>query len=226
MNNNNNDNNDSNDNRSNKQKQIDLVFKPDSDTGISEWKYREELSEGGLELGSNGAQRHGIFFGDKRYKWEKKSGKRNKTIALRTVGKNEVKLIQKNHFIRDDIREYHSKFPCVVCGQNTNLQCDHKNDLYNDARVLNGRTQTIADFQSLCTHCNTKKRQIAKDTRKTGKRYGGTNIPTLAVFGIDFIEGDETYDENDINAMRGTYWYDPVAFMQHIKNLYKLPLHL
>lgn len=215
--------NNNNDNRSKKQKLIDHVFKPDSDTGISEWKTRDELSKAGLELGSNGAQRHGTFFGDKRYKWEKKSGKGNKTIALRTVGKNEVKLIQKNHPIREDIKKYHSKSPCVVCGTKTDIICDHKNDLYNDARVLNAQTQTIQDFQPLCTHCNLQKRQIARNTRKTKKRYGGTNIPIIAVFGIDFIEGDETYDENDINAMRGTYWYDPVAFMQHIKNLYKLP---
>ena len=34
---------------------------------------------------------------------------------------------------------------------------------------------------------------------------------------IDFIEGDETFDKNDKNAMVGTYWYDPVRFMNYIK---------
>ena len=53
--------------------------------------------------------------------------------------------------------------------------------------------------------------------RETGKRYGATNIPMLKVFGIDFIEGDETYDPKDINAMVGTFWYDPIEFMKKIK---------
>jgi hypothetical protein len=40
----------------------------------------------------------------------------------------------------------------------------------------------------------------------------------LKIFGIDFIEGDdETYDSSDINAMKGTFWYDPVIFMETIK---------
>ena len=51
---------------------------------------------------------------------------------------------------------------------------------------------------------------------KTGKRYGATNIPHLSVFGIDFIEGDETFDKDNINAMVGTYWHDPVKFMEYI----------
>jgi len=38
----------------------------------------------------------------------------------------------------------------------------------------------------------------------------------LKSFGINFIEGDETFDINDINAMKGTFWYDPVEFMKNI----------
>ena len=37
---------------------------------------------------------------------------------------------------------------CVVCGTNETI-CDHKNDLYNDIRVLNNKTQVIEDFQPL-----------------------------------------------------------------------------
>ena len=29
---------------------------------------------------------------------------------------------------------------------------------------------------------------------------------------VDFVEGDETFDETNINAMVGTYWYDPIQF--------------
>jgi hypothetical protein len=104
-----------------------------------------------------------------------------------------------------------------MCGCKSEVECDHKNDLYNDPMVLQIETQRKEDFQSLCRHCNTQKRQIIKDTKRTGKRYGATKIPILKVFGIDFIGGDETFDSDDVDAMKGTYWYDPVAFMEGIK---------
>jgi len=122
-----------------------------------------------------------------------------------------------NHPIREDIKEYYKNKACVHCGTNTDLQCDHKNGLYNDSRVLNTKTQTIDDFQSLCRHCNCQKRQVEKKTKKTSIRYGATKIPSLAIFGIDFIEGDETINFEDVNALKGTYWYDPVEFMKYIK---------
>jgi len=122
-----------------------------------------------------------------------------------------------NHPIRENIKKHYQKIKCVVCGTSSNLQCDHKNGLYNDPRVLNLETQEINDFQSLCGHCNCKKREVEKKTRETSIRYGATNIPSLAIFGIDFIEGDETINFEDINALKGTYWYDPVEFMKQIE---------
>ena len=49
--------------------------------------------------------------------------------------------------------------------------------------------QIKEDFQCLCNHCNLLKRQIARKTMETGKRYGATNIPSISVFGIDFQIG-------------------------------------
>lgn len=80
------------------------------------------------------------------------------------------------------------------------------------------KTQTFDDFQCLCNHCNLQKRQVSKKTVELGKRYSATNIPMLSIFGVDFTQGDETYDKDDINAMVGTYWYDPVAFMTYLKS--------
>lgn len=118
--------------------------------------------------------------------------------------------------IRDDILATIHASACVVCGTSATV-CDHKNDLYNDPRVLSKETQRLDDFQPLCNHCNLQKRQVAKKTRETGKRYGATSIAQLAIFGIDFLSGDESYDPNDPNAMVGTYWYDPVAFTAELK---------
>ena len=40
----------------------------------------------------------------------------------------------------------------------------------------------------------------------------------LCIFQIDFIEGDETFNIKDPNAMKGTFWYDPIEFIKFIKN--------
>lgn len=192
-----------------KQIEVDKMFCPNSE-GKSRWVSRDEIDANEiLNWGNNGTQRGGIFFKDKRYNWEKQG--KAKITALRTIGFNNDVLYGAKRPIRKDIKEYYKNKSCVACGSNSDLVCDHKNDLYNDLRVLNAKTQTIDDFQSLCRHCNLRKRQVSKQTKETGKRYGATNIPSIP-FGIDFISGDETYDENDVDAMKGTYWYDPVAF--------------
>ena len=129
--------------------------------------------------------------------------------------KNELQ--ESNHPIKKNIKDYYKNKPCVNCGSNTDLQCDHKNGLYNETRVLNINTQTLDEFQSLCRHCNCQKRQVEKKTRETSIRYGATKIPALKVLGIDFVEGDETINFEDINALKGTDWYDPVEFMKQVK---------
>lgn len=200
---------------------VDKIFKPNNQ-GISDWISRDYLESTKLKLGRNGAQRHGIFFGDKRFNWEKKKGKSRITEAIRTIGYSDNYLHGHSRPIREDIEKYHKSMGCVVCGSNSALVTDHKNDLYNDRRVLNRETQTKEDFQCLCTHCNLQKKQINRITRETGKRFGATNIPQLSIFGIDFIKGDQNFDMNDVNAMEGTYWYDPVAFMQYIRNVHNI----
>jgi len=196
------------------QKLIDSIFKPDLE-GISQWVSREKLIQSDLNWGNNGNGRHGIYFGDNRYNWEKQGTR--KITRLKTNGFNTNFLRGAKRPIRKDIDKHHKKTGCIVCGSKSSLVTDHKNDLYNDPRVLNRRTQTIDDFQCLCNHCNLQKRQICKITLRYGKRIGATSIPSLSVFGLDFIEGDESFDKNDICAMKGTYWYDPIEFMKKIK---------
>ena len=202
-----------------KQREVDALFKPD-EHGRSDWVSREKIRENKiLDWGKNGAGRGGVYFSDKRYFWEKK-GKRS-IEALRTIGFSDDYLYGATRPIRTDIRKHHKKNGCVVCGSHSDLVTDHKNDLYNNPLVLNTKTQTIDDFQCLCNHCNLQKRQVSKKTKEIGKRIGATTIPTYAVFGIDFVEGDETFDEKDINAMVGTYWYDPVEFAKKIREKLK-----
>jgi hypothetical protein len=140
-------------------------------------------------------------------------GNENGVVGFIIHGINNDKKIKRP--IRKDIKQYHKQFNCVFCDASKTI-CDHKSDLYNDKRVLNTKTQTKDDFQSVCNSCNLRKRAVCIKTRMTKTRYGATNIPHLKPFGIDFISGDETYDKNDPNALVGTYWYDPVAFMEGV----------
>lgn len=202
--------------KSKTQEKIDKLFKPD-ENGISEWIKTEMINEiDGLKWGGNGVFRNGTFRNDKRYIWEK-TPQSGAIKEIRTAGFSEDYLYGHSRPIRPDIKAYYKTKKCVACGSSSDLVTDHKNDLYNDIRVLDNKTQTKEDFQCLCNHCNLQKREISKKTRETGKRYGATNIPSIAVFGIDYIEGNETFDKDDINAMVGTYWYDPVKFMTYIK---------
>ena len=198
-----------------KQLLVDKIFKP-NELGISVWIERSEWEGTGLDWGNNGDGRNGIYFGDKRFNWEVKRGKNRKVIALRTTGFNDDLLRNASRPIRQDIRKHHIKTGCVVCGSNSDLIIDHKNDSYNDMRVLIAKTQTIDDFQCLCNHCNLQKRQVYKNTKATNKRFGATNIPSLAPYNIDFIKGDETYNPEHINPMDGTYWHDPIEFHKYI----------
>ena len=150
----------------------------------------------------------------------RKDGKdKGAIIALQAIPDLEFNPSTSTRSIRDDIRKEILQRPCVSCGTNSRIEVDHKNDLYNDPRVLCLSTQELNDFQPLCKHCNDQKRQVIKRTKETGRRYAATNIPALAPFGIDFIKGDETYDPEDIHAMEGTYWYDPVEFATKIKQI-------
>ena len=195
------------------------IFKPNSE-GISEWISIEEIKEGGIKWGDNGNGRHGKYLGYKKYEWKVKregSSEKSKITHLKLNGFDKFEKYQR--YIRKDIKKYYKNKPCVACGTKTNLVCDHKNDLYNDPRVLDMKTQTFDDFQSLCNGCNLRKRTVGKKTRESGKRYSALNIPQFAVDGIAFIKGNETFDKDDPNAMVGTYWYDPVYFRKEVKRI-------
>ena len=81
------------------------------------------------------------------------------------------------------------------------------------------KTQVIDDFQCLCNHCNLQKRQVSRENRDTGIRHKGTQIASVALYGVDYTHGDETFNPTDINAMVGTYWYDLLILLKrHVKS--------
>ena len=210
---------------SKKQVEVDRLFKPDPETGVSGWVSREDIDKTILNWGNNGNGRGGgnIYFGDTRYSWDirrKGKGTTGKIEAMRTSGFNENHLLKVTHPIRKDILEYFRKQPCAFCGSRHDIQVDHKNGLYNDPRALNLATQTKDDFQASCRHCNIKKREEDKKSNLTKKRRGPPpHILTLS--GIKYTEGDETFDAADPYWHKGTYWGDPIAFVEEVKRRQK-----
>lgn len=116
--------------------------------------------------------------------------------------------------IKTQIRKDICKLSCSSCGTNNEIQCDHKNDLKNNPRVLSSDTQTMDDFQPLCRHCNDVKRGVLFQQKKLKKRIGAKKLD----FPIDFTQGDETLDMDDPDWYKGTYWGDCKAFKQNLCN--------
>ena len=103
----------------------------------------DEINKTELKLGNNGNIRQNTPWTHK-YKWEikrKNNKDRGTPIAFRTIGFSDD--ILKDRPIRYNIRKYlFKKFNnCLHCGNHTDLCIDHKNDMYNDARILNTNTQ-------------------------------------------------------------------------------------
>ena len=131
---------------------------------------------------------------------------------LQFYGKKPI-IPVKDQGIREDIRRTICSQPCCVCFRTDSIECDHKNDLKNDLRVLVKSTQTLDDFQPLCKHCNMLKKSASQLRNKTNKRIGATKY----FYNIDFITGDENFDKNDPNWYKGTYWGDVREFKKSLK---------
>jgi hypothetical protein len=114
--------------------------------------------------------------------------------------------------IKDEIKSKIKSFPCVNCGTTSETVCDHKNDLYNDNRVLCKDTQTEDDFQCLCNRCNLLKRQVCKVEKETNNLYSAKNIPKYKAFDFPFPWEMKHFDISDYNLKKDTYWYDPIEF--------------
>lgn len=96
--------------------------------------------------------------------------KTNKGAGIIGIFVHSIRTNIQQRPISKTIHKQITQLSCVVCGTCTTI-CDHKNDLYNDIRVLNLETQLISDFQPLCNHCNLQKRQICKMEEQTKQLY-------------------------------------------------------
>jgi hypothetical protein len=177
---------------------------------LSELPPEFQLGNGGSWCRKNSTQKFEFI--------KTKHNDKGKITHIQIVPKNEESYFSTSRPIGEHIRRFYRGKPCVVCGSSADMVIDHKNDLYNDPVVLSVTTQTPEHFQPLCNSCNLRKRAVSKITRETNIRYGATRIPMLAPLGIDFTYGDETLDTSNPDALVGTYWYDPVAFMEALRS--------
>jgi hypothetical protein len=106
-----------------------------------------------------------------------------------------------------------------MCGSHSNTVIDHKNDLYNDETVLNVDTQTIDDFQVLCTHCNLLKRQISIDEKKNKKIYSAKNLDRFKIYDFEFPWEKMSFEKDYIDkyTKHCSLWYDPIEFQRKIR---------
>lgn len=150
----------------------------------------------------------------------------NDVIGIIGIYVHSKRINKINRQIKDKILKKIKQNNCVVCGTTSDIICDHKNDLYNDERVLNLETQIIEDFQSLCNHCNLQKRQICKLENNNKHLYSAKNIPQFLSYNFEFPWEKKVFDINDINCKVGTYWYDPIEFNFKINKylLYVIPI--
>jgi 5-methylcytosine-specific restriction endonuclease McrA len=131
-------------------------------------------------------------------------------VHSRRMNKNQKRPIRK------DIKDYYKVLTCVVCGTHATI-CDHKNDLYNDERVLSTTTQLLSDFQPLCNHCNLQKRQVCITERENQRLYSAKNIERYKIYLFDYFPWEKkVFDTKDIHCKNGTYWFDPVEFDKNI----------
>ena len=140
--------------------------------------------------------------GDKDYV----SNRAASTMYIKFYGLAKESIINKG--IRSDILKSIKILPCCSCGTTKDIECDHKNDLweYNDKRIGIKEKQTLEDFQPLCKHCNDVKRAIKAKTMKEKKRQEAHGYP------VKFVEGTEKFNILDPNWYKGTYWGDVMYF--------------
>jgi 5-methylcytosine-specific restriction endonuclease McrA len=123
-----------------------------------------------------------------------------------------IRTTKESRPIRKDIKDHYKNKSCVLCGSTSEIVVDHKNDYYDDMRVLDSKSQTLDDFQSLCNHCNLLKRQNTKKEKETGVIYSAKNIMQLKCFENEIILLEKLLPERCYS-----YFYDPSKYMKRLK---------
>lgn len=207
------------------------LFKPDSD-GVSKSISTKEIITSGLPWTKNGNCRKGNPPWDLsgKYKWHfkrKNDKSRGEILFVKSTGFNKDKEL--SHPININIRNKFNaeQFCCLNCGIKKDLVIDHKNDLYNNKKILDKSTQTFEDFQRLCDKCNNDlKHSIHEKERQTGKLHKAKDVGKFLRDNFEYPwekglteykekdeKGNNIWIQDEIHCCKFyTYWYDIEAF--------------
>ena len=175
------------------------------DNGVSDWFDVDDLEQSiGFPLRGNGSP---YFQNDrglgKKYMLEKQRGKGNKLSFIRTIGFAHYHQTHRASNIPEEVRRWiESGLPCAMCGTTANIVPDHK-----DGNRQPITTPNSNDYQPLCQHCNTVKREICKRCNETSKRFDATKLG----YHISWIEGTAIFQPMNPRC-KGCYWYSPIDF--------------
>ncbi|MCI8631398.1 MAG: restriction endonuclease [Firmicutes bacterium] len=188
------------------------LAQPD-ENGVSRWVDVSEFT-GRYEFlrfgnGADWARSDGAF--GRKYIIEKDKSRTpgNKIDALRTAGF----AVDNSYssYIDPQIKKIIKEMRCVVLGT-SEPECDHKNGMKNEDRVMQNTEQRVSDFQPLSKAANDAKRQFCKECRKTGIRYDAKKLG----YPMSYYKGG-AHHNNEENACIGCFWYDPIEFRKHLQ---------
>jgi len=184
---------------------IECAMDIDEKTGVSGWWAVADLEAlVGFPLRGNGSP---FLQSDRglgtKYVIEKQRDIGNRLSHVRTVGFASYHQTHRASAIPVEVRKWLTTGkPCVMCGTTSRVVADHKD----------GNKQPLPapgadDFQVLCQHCNTVKREICKKCVSTGFRFDAKTIG----YTVSWTEGAERFQPR-YPRCRGCYWYSPLAF--------------
>ncbi len=142
--------------------------------------------------------------------FDKSITKGNRIDRIRLNGFNNGDYSQ---HIKSDIKKEIKSLRCVVLGT-SNPEVDHKNGMKNESRVMRNEEQRLEDFQPLSKAANDAKRQFCKECMRTKVRYDAKKLG----YPMSYYKGGKTHNFEE-DACVGCYWYDPLEFKKHLKEV-------
>lgn len=187
------------------------LAKPD-ENGVTRWVYVTEFvgRYQGLQLlnGAGWSRDDGPFGRKYIIERDKSITPGNKTDAIRTVGFFTDNTY--SSYIDPEIKKIIQSQRCVILGT-SNPECDHKNGMKNEDRVMQNENQQLSDFQPLSKAANDAKRQFCIECKQSGIRYDAKKLG----YPISYYYGEARHNMEE-NACIGCFWYDPIEFRKHL----------
>ena len=182
----------------------------DPTTGTSQWWSLDILERiVGFPLRGNGSP----FLQSDRglgmhYMIEKQRERGNRLSHVRTTGFAYHHQMYRASGVPMEVRKWiESGLPCTMCGTTANIVPDHK-----DGNKQPIETPSIRDFQPLCQHCNTVKREACKKCTETGMRFDAKALG----YTISWTKGIDKFQPMSPRC-QGCYWYSPLNFRKELK---------